>query len=216
MQHTGAVLAVGVTTAIALVRDTGAGLSGGFSTNSTLTRMSHRDDAGPLDMQVKLDPATAYIELLQNDTTEVTVYANVDGGLKLKDSVPSDTTEKLHNDGGTLYWDGSPVGGGGWDGYADTDSIDASVDSPFTIVPTSPLHRVSINSDAACTINLPAAPTDGQVIEIKDRTYNAGSNNITINGNGNDIDSDSPVVLTVSGASIKITFVSANSNWEIG
>ena len=41
----------------------------------------------------------------------------IDDGLQLTDSVPSSTTNKLYNDGGTLTFNGSAVGGGGGSSY---------------------------------------------------------------------------------------------------
>lgn len=210
--QTDAGIAVAVTTTATILRDNGGGQSGGFNSTNTVTRIFHKD--GTVDMQVRLDNATDEIQLFQNDTTEITVNVDVDGGIKIRDSIPSTTTEKLYNDSGTLYWDGSPVGGGGWDGYGDQVDIDSG-DSPYTVVPTTPFYHVSVNTSAAITINLPASPADMQVIIIKDRTYNAGSNNITINGNGNDIDSNSPYIINQSGGAVILKFSNANGNWEV-
>jgi len=50
-------------------------------------------------------------ELLKTEPSGNTVI--VSGGLKLGRNIPSTTTEKLYNNSGTLYWDGSEVGSGG-------------------------------------------------------------------------------------------------------
>ena len=50
---------------------------------------------------------------------------------------------------------------------------------PFVLVST---------AAGAYTVNLPAAPSEQMVYYIKDYTGNAGANNITVNGNGNNID----------------------------
>lgn len=210
--QTDAGIAVAVTTTATILRDNGGGQSGGFNSTNTVTRIFHKD--GTVDMQVRLDNATDEIQLFQNDTTEITVNVDVGGGIKIRDSVPTVTTEKIYNDSGTLYWDGSPIGGGGWDGYADYVDIDSS-DSPYLVAPTTPFYHISVHADAPITIDLPAAPTDKQIIFIKDRTYNAGSNNITIDGNGKDIDANSPYTINVSGGAVILKYSSANDNWEV-
>lgn len=213
--HTGAVLAVAVTTAITFLRDTGAGLSGGFSTNSTLTRMFHKDTTTTLDMQVKLDPATGYIELLQNDTTEVTVFANVDGGIKLKDSVPSGTTEKLYNDGGALYWDGAlvctaPCGGGG---PLPTVSIDDSA-SPYAADPDVEGAIICYAASGDITVTLPAAPSADAEIFIKVGDDPNPTFNVTIDRNTNFIDGQALDLVLSNRAGVYLKWNNSNS-WVI-
>lgn len=42
-------------------------------------------------------------------------------------------------------------------------------------------------SSAAVTVNLPASPTLGRILYVLDSSGNANTNNITVEGNGNDI-----------------------------
>lgn len=204
----------GATTSVALYR-TGTGSDGGSSitASASTTRLTHNNGAG-FAGQVNLDSVSARILLQGNGATETTLDVDLNGGLLLKSATPTSTANKIYRSGSTLYFNGAPIGGSGWDGYADAVNIDSS-DSPYTIAPTTPFYRVSCHADAALTLNLPAAPTHGQVILIKDRTYNAGSNNITINGNGNDIDNDSPYVIVQSGGAVRLEYDSGNGNWEI-
>jgi hypothetical protein len=74
------------------------------------------------------------------------------------------------------------------------------------------------SATAANTINLPAAPSDGEIHTIKDITANAGTNNITISGNGNNIVSTvsaSSYVMSSNGESIDLIFSVTADAWGI-
>lgn len=63
-------------------------------------------------------------------------------------------------------------------------TIDAT---PYNVLTTD--MNLMVDTDTlAITINLPATPTLGDAYRIKDSTGNAAANNITIQGNGNDIE----------------------------
>lgn len=55
---------------------------------------------------------SASLQEWQNSSSTKLLAVGPDGGLELPDNVPSTTTNKLYNNGGTLTFDGSAVGGG--------------------------------------------------------------------------------------------------------
>ena len=64
------------------------------------------------------------------------------------------------------------------------------------------------------TITLPASPTNGQVYKIKD-VDNALVNNITINGNGKNIDGSSTAVINTQKGGIEIVYDQTLNAWYI-
>lgn len=73
---------------------------------------------------------------------------------------------------------------------------------------------IVVNKDTAgaTTVTLPAAPLTGQTITIKDGKGDAASNNISISGNGKNIDGATP--LTLSGAYDVRTLVYNGTEWN--
>lgn len=65
---------------------------------------------------------------------------------------------------------------------------------------TSSDYVVVINksSGAATQVNLPASPLTGRLIIVKDGKGDAGSNNITVSGNGKNIDGSSTNVISTN------------------
>lgn len=63
------------------------------------------------------------------------------------------------------------------------------------------------------TITLPASPLTGEYHEIKDSNGNATGSNITISGNGNNIDGSSSVQLTLNYTSLSIRF--NGTKWSV-
>ena len=49
---------------------------------------------------------------------------------------------------------------------------------------------------AATQVNLPASPATGRVLIVKDGKGDAGSNNITVSGNGKNIDGAASVTIS--------------------
>lgn len=66
---------------------------------------------------------------------------------------------------------------------------------------------------APFTITLPASPTTGDVYLIKDAVGGATANNVTISGNGANIDGASSITLTQNYAAVELTYT--GSQWSI-
>jgi hypothetical protein len=69
------------------------------------------------------------------------------------------------------------------------------------------------SSGGARTVNLPAAPTTGQTYRIKDSVGSALTNNITISGNGKNIDGAASKVLNTNYASVDLAYT--GTQWNI-
>jgi len=65
------------------------------------------------------------------------------------------------------------------------------------------------------TITLPTAPVQNQYYVIKDGTGNSVTNNITIDGNGNNIDGAGTHVINTAFASVTLTYNATLSLWSI-
>lgn len=82
--------------------------------------------------------------------------------------------------------------------------------SPYTILVTD--HIISIGVIVApFAINLPASPSSGDVYVVKDAESNAATYNITVFGNGNNIEAASTFVINTNYG--KATFVYNGSKW---
>ena len=69
--------------------------------------------------------------------------------------------------------------------------------------------------DKAITITLPKDPIDKTQIVIADGSANANNNNITIDGNGKDIEDDSTFVVDIDRANAFLTFNDDKDKWEV-
>lgn len=66
------------------------------------------------------------------------------------------------------------------------------------------------------TMTLPSTPTVGQIIRVIDVGLSATTNNITINGNGNNIaNSSENFVIDVSNASITLVYINSSYGWSV-
>lgn len=72
---------------------------------------------------------------------------------------------------------------------------------------------VRADTSAARAINLYATPYTGQQIVIKDDDDNAATNNITISGNGNNIEGAATYVISSDGGAVKLVYDA--SEWRI-
>jgi uncharacterized delta-60 repeat protein len=70
-------------------------------------------------------------------------------------------------------------------------------------------------STSGLTITLPASPTDGKVFKIKDKSGNALTNNITINGNSYNIDGSSTALINTNYGHVELTFSVADNQWFV-
>jgi hypothetical protein len=87
-------------------------------------------------------------------------------------------------------------------------------------------HTTSVETDhvllvttasSGLTVSLRTTPNDGEVIVIKDRSGNANTRNITINGNGKNIDGSSSAVINTNYGAAKLVYsTSANAWFSIG
>ncbi len=74
-------------------------------------------------------------------------------------------------------------------------------------------HVILVDTTAARTITLPASPVDGQVFHIKDKSGSALTNNITIAGNGNNIDGAGTASINTDYGSLYIVYSSTEDAW---
>lgn len=87
--------------------------------------------------------------------------------------------------------------------------------SPFTI-PDATISGVwVVDAGAPFTVTLPANPVQGEIHEIKDGGRNSATHNITIGGNGRNIDGATPFVLNVNGASLRVVYEPTSGAWYI-
>ena len=84
--------------------------------------------------------------------------------------------------------------------------------SPYAVLSTD--YIIAADSTAgAITITLPASPSVGTIYQIKDRTGQAAIHNITINGNGHNIDAAATFV--INDAYGAITLIFGGTTWMI-
>ena len=83
---------------------------------------------------------------------------------------------------------------------------------PYTVLSSDYFINVDTSS-AANTITLEASPVAGRVLIIKDGSGNASTYNITISGNGNNIDGTTPQTISADYQSISIIF--NGTEWSI-
>ena len=70
-------------------------------------------------------------------------------------------------------------------------------------------------ASAGFTITLPAAPVEGEYYIIKDATGSAGTKNVTIAGNGHNIDASSTYVINTAYQCVQLVYNAANTRWNI-
>ena len=72
---------------------------------------------------------------------------------------------------------------------------------------------IGVNSNVDTTITLPSIPTEGQELTVKDEAGQARQDRITIDGNGNTIDSEATVVIGVNYGGLQLVY--AGTEWHI-
>jgi len=128
--------------------------------------------------------------------------------VSLRDVPVSATTPTL---GQTLRYDNTswtPANMGGWTVIGAATSWLSS----HNVVDTDTLIKVDCTGGAALVI-LPTSPVSGRTLYIKDILGSAGTNNITINGNTNNIDGNIEYVLTSNYQSVTLAYT--GSQWSI-
>lgn len=91
--------------------------------------------------------------------------------------------------------------------------ITGSMASPYAVLSTDAC--VSVNPDADTTVTLPAAPPNGRILDVVDRTGGAFTHNITIDGNGNTINGAATLVLAQNRAAVRLQYVVVGTQWNI-
>lgn len=86
--------------------------------------------------------------------------------------------------------------------------------TPFT-VPDGYFGVMVDTSGGAKTINLPANPLRGDAYRIKDSSGNAGANNITVSGNGHNIDGGADATISTNYGSIMVVYSDTATKWLI-
>lgn len=78
-------------------------------------------------------------------------------------------------------------------------------------------RRYFVDTTAARTLTLPVSPTLGQEIVIFDATGTAGTNNITIARNGNNINSVADnAIIDVDKAAAVLIYTGSSIGWRLG
>ena len=78
-------------------------------------------------------------------------------------------------------------------------------------------RRYFVDTTAARTLTLPASPTLGQEIVIFDASGTAGTNNITIARNGNNINSVADnAIIDVDKAAAVLIYTGSSIGWRLG
>lgn len=104
---------------------------------------------------------------------------------------------------GTFNVANAPAGGTDWQSVQ-ASNFTAAAGKGYPINTTS----------GAVTATLPASPTAGQFIQLTDYARTFGTNNLTINPNGNKIQSStSNIVVNTSGTSVGLVYVDSTQGW---
>ena len=91
--------------------------------------------------------------------------------------------------------------------------LDVTILNSSAITLTTADHVVLVNTSGSTTITLPSSPVDGQVYHIKDKSGNALTNAITLNGNSKNIDGSSSAVINTDYGSLHIVYSSVEDAW---
>lgn len=82
---------------------------------------------------------------------------------------------------------------------------------PYTALTTD--YLILVDTSSARTINLLGSPTSGRTYVIKDNVGSAAANNITVNGNGSNIDSAASYTININYSSITVIY--NGSTWSL-
>lgn len=83
--------------------------------------------------------------------------------------------------------------------------------TPFTI--GDGYHVLFVNTSSAKTINLPANPLTGDIFYIKDVSGTANTNNITVQGNGRNIDNAASATINTTYGNLAVIY--NGTTWSI-
>lgn len=91
--------------------------------------------------------------------------------------------------------------------------VDVST-TPFTV--SDGYFAIMVDtSGSAITINLPISPLRGDMYRVKDSAGNAATNNITLSGNGHDIDGNPSLTMNTNYGSVTVVYVNTVNKWMI-
>jgi hypothetical protein len=106
------------------------------------------------------DAGNAYSEWMaavRNGNTvsslDVSTVLNATASIQLANLVPSTTTNRLYNNNGTLYWNGSAVGGSAPENMVTTDSVQ-TISGGKTFTSATTMSRLTISSDQPANVSL--------------------------------------------------------------
>jgi hypothetical protein len=144
-----------------------------------------------------LPPATTplsgaeLVPISQNGVTVKTTAVSLAGSGGLPSGSAYEVLQ-LSSDGVTPVW-GAPTGV-------------QSVSTSTTVTNSNPENVIAVNTGSTVTVTLPASPITGEVFIVKDATGGAATNNITISGNGANIDGASAQTIGIDYGSAKVVF----------
>jgi hypothetical protein len=76
----------------------------------------------------------------------------------------------------------------------------------YVVLSTDCLIIINKTVGAATAVTLPASPASGRVLIVKDGKGDANSNNITLDGNGKNIDGASPLTINTAYGAARIAY----------
>lgn len=110
----------------------------------------------------------------------------------------------LKTDGTNVTWD--TAGGGG--------ATSNSVNSNITLAAS---NKYFVDTSAARTLTLPSSPTVGDEIYIFDASGTAGTYNITVSRNGNNINGTAGnLIIDTNGAAVALVYTGSTYGWKVG
>ena len=147
---------------------------------------------------------SASLQEWQNSSSTKLVAIGPDGGVELPDNVPSTTTNKLYNDGGTLTFNGSAVGGGGETNEFSFKTISVAGQSDVVADTTTDTLTLAAGSNVTITTN---ASTDTITIAATDTNTQLSTEEVQ--------DIAGPLVATGGTKTlITVTYDDANGNMD--
>jgi hypothetical protein len=77
-------------------------------------------------------------------------------------------------------------------------------------------ETVFVNSaSSALTVTLPASPTQGSKIKVLDIAANSQNNNISVLGNGNNINGASAYIINTPDSSVEVMYINSTKGWNV-
>ena len=176
-----------------------------FGLTETLADLSDVDVPAPTDGQLLTwvnanskweavdgasgSPLTTKGDLHVYDTTDNRLAAGTDGQILTADSVS----------GAGVKWADLPAGEN-WALITVNTSVVAGI-------------NYAVDTTGPVTLTLPVSPALNDVVSVSDATGNAGTNNVTVNGNGKNVIGDTTLTLDINWSAATIVFINATIGW---